>query len=133
MQSRLILSEQHNQAWQDVQRLVLAVGRPLGGRSKLQLPVKSFLSLLLTSDYMTALWLFFFFPQNAKLRTVSPVSVETFAQNVRKVCICTKGGVMSHAPKATLLPTAPWSAAVLVSDARAPLAELSVPLSGPVA
>lgn len=35
----------------------------------------------------------FFSPQNAKLRTVSPVSVETFAQNVRKVCICTKGDV----------------------------------------
>lgn len=74
----------------------------------------------------------FFFPQNAKLRTVSPVSVETFAQNVRKVCICTKGDVTSHAPKATLLPMAPWSAAVLVSDARAPFAELFVRLLGPV-
>lgn len=68
----------------------------------------------------------FVFPQNAKLRTVSPVSVETFAQNVRKVCICTKGDVTSHAPKATPLPMAPWSAAVLVSDARAPSTELSV-------
>lgn len=37
--------------------------------------------------------LLLFFSQNAKLRTVSPVSVETFAQNVRKVCICTKGDV----------------------------------------
>lgn len=64
---------------------------------------------------------------------MSPVSVETFAQNVRKVCICTKGDVTSHALKATLLPTAPWSAAVLVSDAQAPFTELCVRLSGPVA
>lgn len=47
---------------------------------------------------------------------MSPASAETFAQNVRKVCICTKGDVTSHALKATLLPTAPWSAAVLVSN-----------------
>lgn len=67
-------------------------------------------------DYMIALVFVCLFSQNAKLRTVSPVSVETFAQNVRKVCICTKGDVTSHAPKATLLPTAPWSAAVLVSS-----------------
>lgn len=33
---------------------------------------------------------------------------------------------MSHAPKATLLPTAPWSAAVLVSDAGAPLSFLCI-------
>lgn len=60
--------------------------------------------------------LFFLSLQNAKSRTVSPASAETFAQNVRKVCICTKGDVTSHALKATLLPTAPWSAAVLVSN-----------------
>lgn len=53
-------------------------------------------------------------PQNARLSTARPVSATTSAPSVRRACTCTRAAATQPAPRAPQLPTAPWSAAVLV-------------------
>lgn len=54
-------------------------------------------------------------PQSARLSTVRPASATTSAPSVRKACTCIRAVAIRPVPRARRPPTAPWSAAVLVS------------------
>lgn len=54
-------------------------------------------------------------PQSARLSTVRPASATTSAPSVRRACTCTRAAAIRPVPRARRPPTAPWSAAVLVS------------------
>lgn len=54
-------------------------------------------------------------PQSARLSTVRPASATTSAPSVRKACTCIRAVAIRPVPRAQRPPTAPWSAAVLVS------------------
>jgi hypothetical protein len=55
-------------------------------------------------------------PQDARLSTARPASATTSAPSVRKACTCTRAAAIQPVLRAPLRPTAPWSAAVLVSS-----------------
>lgn len=54
-------------------------------------------------------------PQSARLSTVRPASATTSAPSVRRACTCTRAAAIRPVQRARRPPTAPWSAAVLVS------------------
>lgn len=56
-------------------------------------------------------------PQNARLSTARPASATTSAPSVRRACTCTRDAATRPVPRALQLPTAPWSAVVLVRQA----------------